>query len=212
MKQAVFLDRDGTINRDVGYLSNPDQLELIPGSAEAIRILNSAEFSVVIISNQAGIAKGLIQEGQLPEIQKVLLAMLQNEDAKVDGFYYCPHHPEGSVKKFSCSCQCRKPAPGLLLKASEEMDIDLSRSYVVGDKMSDVQLAHNVGAVGIMVLTGHGRKEQRGYPPTIKPPDYTCNDLYDAVRCIIKKESGEWAKKGIKAQRSKGKTGSGQEG
>lgn len=186
MKTTVFIDRDGTINRDVGYLNHPNQLELIPGAAAAISNLNRAGLLVVVVSNQAGIAKGFIQEKQVPAIHEAFLEILSQEGARIDGFYYCPHHPQGLVKKYTCSCICRKPAPGLLLRASEEMNIDLARSYVVGDKVSDMQLAHNVGATAVMVLTGHGRRHQSNYPADCHRPHYTCNDLYDAVQWILK--------------------------
>jgi D-glycero-D-manno-heptose 1,7-bisphosphate phosphatase len=186
MKTTVFIDRDGTINRDVGYLTHPNQLELIPRAAAAISNLNRAGLLVVVVSNQAGIAKGFIQEKQVPAIHEVFLEILSQEGARIDGFYYCPHHPQGLVKKYTCSCICRKPAPGLLLRASEEMHIDLARSYVVGDKVSDMQLAHNVGATAVMVLTGHGRRHQSNYPADCHRPHYTCNDLYDAVQWILK--------------------------
>ena len=189
MKKTVFLDRDGTINQDIGYLNHPDQLELIPRAADAIRLLNDAGFLVVVITNQAGVAKGLIPEEQLPAIQEAFFSLLQKEGAEIDGYYFCPHYPEGSVEKYTCSCECRKPAPGLLLKASEDMDIDFKRSYVVGDKVSDVQLAHNVGATGVLVLTGYGRDELNRYPEDYAPSHYTCNDLYDAVQWILKQNN-----------------------
>ncbi len=186
MKAPVFLDRDGTINQDVGYIHDSDQFELIPGSAEAIRALNAQGFPVVVISNQAGIAKGIIKEDRMPELHEAFLHMLDKEGAKIDGFYYCPHHPEGTVANYRCVCSCRKPEPGLLQKASHELHLDLPRSYVVGDKISDIQLAHNVGAVAIMVLTGHGLNEQNSYPEGIAPPHFTCKNLLEAVQWIIK--------------------------
>ncbi len=186
MRPAIFLDRDGTINQDVGYLNHPDQLELIPGAARALKILNSAGFPIVIITNQAGVAKGLIAEEQLPAIKEAFFEILEKQGLKVDGYYYCPHHPGGSVEKYAQKCECRKPAPGLLLKASRDLNIDLKRSYVVGDKASDVQLAHNVGATGIMVLTGHGREDLRTYPEDYALPHHTCKDLYEAVQWILR--------------------------
>ncbi len=188
MKRAVFLDRDGTINYDVGYLNHPDQLEFIPGAVEAIRMLREAGFSIVVITNQAGIAKGLIPEEQLPKINAAFSRMLDEVDAACDGLYYCPHHPEGKVEDYARACDCRKPAPGMLLQAAEDLDIDLVRSYVVGDKSSDVQLGHNVGATAVMVLTGHGRDEQKQYPADYTPPHYTCNTLYEAAQWILEQE------------------------
>ena len=130
--------------------SHPDQLELIPGAAEAIRALNNSGFTVVVISNQAGIAKGLIQEDKLPEIQNKFIKMLEEKGAKIDGFYYCPHHPEGSVKKHAGLCNCRKPEPDFCSELQKIWTLIFPKHMLCGDKLTDVQLAHNVGAVGIM--------------------------------------------------------------
>jgi len=184
-KKAVFLDRDGTVNREVHYLSHPDQLELLEGAAASIALLNQAGFLVVVITNQAGVAKGFIRDDALPLIRDAFMGLLENQGACIDGYYQCPHHPEGTVKEYTRTCDCRKPAPGLLFQASRDLDIDLSRSYVVGDKLSDVMLAQHVGATGIMVLTGHGRNELGSYPETVPPPDYTGRDIYDAVQWIL---------------------------
>ncbi len=185
MKPAVFLDRDGTINRDVGYVNHPDQLELIPRSAEAIRMLNNAEHPVVVITNQAGIAKGIFREEDLPTVHEAFVQMLAGEGARIDGFYFCPHHPAGTVEKFTRTCACRKPAPGLLHQAGRDMNIELSQAWVVGDKASDVQLAHNVGATAVMVLTGHGSSQWREYPSACTAPHHVCNNLYEATQWIL---------------------------
>ena len=184
--QAVFLDRDGTINTEVGYLNHPDQLELIPGSALAIKLLNEAGFKTVVITNQAGIAKGLLQENQLPEIHRRLSALLDKEGARIDRFYYCPHHPEAVVEQYRMECQCRKPLPGMVLQAANELGIDATRSYVIGDKSCDIELAHNVGARAIMVMTGYGPVElSRLREAQLTLPHFTAADLYDAVQCIL---------------------------
>lgn len=184
--QAVFLDRDGTINTEVGYLNHPDQLELIPRSALAIKLLNEAGFKTVVITNQAGIAKGLLQENQLPEIHRRLSALLDKEGARIDRFYYCPHHPEAVVEQYRMECQCRKPFPGMVLQAANELGIDATRSYVIGDKSCDIELAHNVGARAIMVLTGYGPVElNRLREAQLAPPHFTAADLYDAVQYIL---------------------------
>jgi len=184
--QAVFLDRDGTINTEVGYLNHPDQLELIPRSALAIKLLNEAGFKTVVITNQAGIAKGLLQETLLPEIHQRLSMLLDKEGARIDRFYYCPHHPEAAVEQYRIDCQCRKPFPGLVLQAAAELGIDATRSYVIGDKSCDIELAHNVGARAIMVMTGYGPVElNRLREAHLAPPHFTAADLYDAVQCIL---------------------------
>ena len=184
--QAVFLDRDGTINTEVGYLNHPDQLELIPRSALAIKLLNEAGFKTVVITNQAGIAKGLLQETLLPEIHLRLSALLDKEGARIDRFYYCPHHPEAVVEQYRMECQCRKPLPGMVLQAANELGIDAMRSYVIGDKSCDIELAHNVGARAIMVMTGYGAVElNRHREAQLALPHFTAADLYDAVQYIL---------------------------
>ncbi len=185
MKRAVFLDRDGTINTDVEYLNSPSQLEIIDGAPNAIKSLNEAGFCVVVVTNQSGIARGLIDEDSIPEIHDAMVRMLGQKGAFIDGFYYCPHHPEGIVEKYRCVCRCRKPEPGLVLRAAADFNIDLCQSYVVGDKVSDIQLAHNAGSIGIMVLTGHGRSEMTSYPETVSRPHKVCRDLSAAASWIL---------------------------
>ncbi len=188
MKPAVFLDRDGTINVDVGYLSHPDQFTFLPRALKALHLLRDSDLPLIIITNQAGVARGLIPPERLPVIQKVFLRMLRTNGIPIAGYYSCPHHPEGILPEYCCECECRKPAPGLLLQAARELNIDVQRSYVVGDKASDVQLAHNAGATGILVLTGEGRKYQQTYPPEYTPPHAICRNLYEAAEWIIASE------------------------
>jgi len=183
MNKAVFLDRDGTINKDVNYLNHPDQVELIAGSAEAVKLLNDNGFMVVVITNQSGVARGIIDEEKLPLIKDRLRSLLKESGAKIDGYYYCPHYPEGKIKKYAIKCDCRKPQPGMLKSAAEDLDIDLGKSYVVGDKICDVELGRNGGAVAIMVKTGYGAAEAAKCDPS---PDYTAEDLLDAAKWIIK--------------------------
>ncbi len=183
---AVFLDRDGTINTDIGYLNHPDQVELIPRAGAAIRLLNAAGFKTIVITNQAGIARGLIQEQRVPDIHQKLVNLLKEDGARIDGFYYCPHHPEGVIEKYRIECQCRKPLPGMVRRAVNDFGIDLSCSFVIGDKSCDVELAHTVGAKAIMVMTGYGRIEfDRHTQAMLTPPDHTAADLYDAVQWIL---------------------------
>jgi len=185
MKPAVFLDRDGTINVDVGYLCHPDQLTFLPLALEALQLLRDNDLMLVIITNQAGVARGLIPPERLPVIQKAFLRMMRTNGIDIAGYYSCPHHPECILPEYSSVCECRKPAPGLVLQAARELDIDVQNSYVVGDKASDVQLAHNAGATGILVLTGEGRKYQQTYPPEYTPPHAICHNLNEAADWII---------------------------
>ena len=156
-RRAVFLDRDGTLNVEKEYLHRAEDWEWIPGAIEAIRLLNQAGFVVIVTTNQSGVARGVYSEQAVRELHASVDRWLAAEGAHVDGYYYCPHHPQyGSVR----DCDCRKPAPGLLLAAAREHDIDLKNSYVVGDKASDVGAALAVGATPILVATGYGKAER----------------------------------------------------
>ncbi len=173
---AVFLDRDGTINEDTGYIDSPERLSIIAGVSPAIKRLNSKGFKVIIITNQSGIARGYFSKDALDAINKRLLEVLKKQGAHLDGIYYCPHHPDDN-------CECRKPKTGMLEKAKEDLHIDFNQSYVVGDKVSDVEIARNIGGKGILVLTGSGKDEKE---KLIHQPAYIADDLKDAVEWIIK--------------------------
>ncbi|RJQ33027.1 MAG: HAD family hydrolase [Actinobacteria bacterium] len=150
--KAVFLDRDNTIIEDEeGYLSNPNKVKLLPGAAGAIKKLNGAGFKVIIVSNQSGIGRGLITEEQLGQVNQKMLELLAEEGAKIDAIYYCPHHPEADIEKYRMICPDRKPAPGMLIKAAVEHNIDLSKSYCVGDSERDIQAGKNAGCSTLMI-------------------------------------------------------------
>lgn len=183
MKKAVFLDRDGTINKEVNYLNHPDQIELISGAAEGIKLLNENGFTVVVITNQSGVARGIIEEKKIPLIKERLCRLLEERGAKIDGYYYCPHYPDGKIEKYAVKCDCRKPEPGLVWKAVGDLDIEIKGSYVVGDKTCDIALGNNIGAVSIMVKTGYGESEAEYYESS---PDYTVDNLLAAAQWIIK--------------------------
>jgi len=154
VRPAVFLDRDGTMVEDPGHLGDPDGVVVLEGVPEAIRTLAEAGFAPVVISNQAGVARGLFTEEAVVAVNERVAEILAESDAKVEGWYWCPHHPD-----FTGPCDCRKPAPGLLLRAARELGLDLSRSWLVGDHGSDVEAARRAGVRPVMVLTGHGREE-----------------------------------------------------
>jgi D-glycero-D-manno-heptose 1,7-bisphosphate phosphatase len=153
---AFFLDRDGVIVEEVQYLAQPEQLRLLPGAATAIARLNRAGVPVVVITNQAGVAHGYFPEERVAEVHRRLDEMLAAEGARVDGYYYCPHHPTAEVAAYRAACVCRKPATGMLERAAEELRLDLRQSYVVGDKLSDIQAGLNAGCRPILVCTGYG--------------------------------------------------------
>ena len=183
---AVFIDRDGTISEEVGYLNHVDRLKLIKFTSRAIKLLNKKGLKTVVVTNQAGVARGYFSEELIHETHEKLKKLLSKSGAYLDGIYYCPHHPEGKSKRYRKNCNCRKPNPGMIKRASDELNIDISSSYVVGDKISDISLAHNVKAKGILVLTGFGKGELEYYKNNGSKPDYVADDLYDAVKWIIK--------------------------
>lgn len=160
MKRAVFLDRDGTLIEESGYLDRLERLVFFPFSVDAVRVLNRAGFAIVIVTNQAGIARGIVKEAFVGEAHRHIADRLEAGGAKIDGFYYCPHYPTGVVEKYRATCDCRKPQPGLLRRAAKDLDLDLERSFVVGDRWHDLAAGQAVGARGVLVRTGLGHKEE----------------------------------------------------
>lgn len=175
-KRAVYLDRDGTINEDADYLSDPDGLVMIDGAAASIKRLNDAGVPVIVISNQSGVGRGYFSEEAVEAVNERLESLLGAEGARLDGVYYCAHSPEED-------CGCRKPRTGLAERAAKEHGIDNSSSYVVGDKASDMGLAANIGARGVLVLTGKGAEERKKLSVC---PDFVADDITGAVEWIMK--------------------------
>jgi len=155
-KKAIFLDRDGVINKEVSYLSNPDDFEFIDGSVEALRILKQKHFLLIVITNQAGIARGFFTEETLKLIHNKMIRILKQNKVELNDIYYCPHHPE-----FTGPCDCRKPNPGMILKAKLKYNIDLSNSYMVGDTLNDIETGKAARCKTVLVLTGYGKEEQK---------------------------------------------------
>ncbi len=177
-KRAVFLDRDGTIVRGAEYLRTPEELELLPNAARAIKRFNEGGYLTVIVTNQSGIARGFFTEERLAEVHNRLLDMLSKEGARIDAIYYCPHLAEGTVEAYSIDCQCRKPRAGMLKRAAGEHDIDLSTSIMIGDTPADVMAGKAAGCRTVLVQT-HGN----GFDMP-EDPDYTAKDLMDAVALL----------------------------
>jgi len=188
-RPAVFLDRDGTIVREADYMRSVSQLRLLPGAAEAIRRLNEAGFAIVVTTNQSGIARGLLTEADLAEIHAALTNRLARRGARLDGIYYCPHHPQAALPAYRKRCRCRKPAPGLLLRAARELGLDLSRSFAVGDSRRDVEAGKRAGCSTILVRTGYGA-EAAGAPGGESTPDHVADSLAHAVPWILERMSG----------------------
>jgi len=155
---ALFLDRDGVLIEEVEYLARPEQVRLISGAAAAVRRANDAGLKVVVVSNQSGVARGRFPEAVLPEVHRVISAkLLEEAGAVIDAFYYCPHHPTEGLGSFRIDCECRKPKPGMLLAAANELIIDLSKSWMVGDRLTDLRAGAAAGCRTILVQTGYGR-------------------------------------------------------
>lgn len=178
---AVFLDRDGTINLDKGYFYLPEEFEFEQGSVEAIRLLNQAGYKVFVISNQSGIARGCFTEAQVDHLHQWMNEELAKSDAHIDAFYYCPHHAELGVGSYKKICDCRKPAPGLLLKAGREWNIDMKHSYMVGDHNSDIGAGTAAGVQPFFVRTGHGKQEEKLLASNV----LRANNLYEVVKKYI---------------------------
>ncbi len=157
-RPAVFLDRDGTIIREVNYLADPSQVELLAGAAEAIAQWNAAGVPVIVVTNQAGVARGYFAEERIAEVHRRLDVLLAEHHARIDGYYVCPHHPTAGESPYRCDCTCRKPLPGMLIQAAAEHDLDLPRSAMVGDKISDLQAGAAAGCATILVRTGYGEE------------------------------------------------------
>lgn len=163
-KPAIFIDRDGTLNLEKNYLHRWQDWEWIPGAVEAIKRFNAAGYLVIVISNQAGVARGMYSESDIDALHRQVDADLQYQGGRIDAYYYCPHHPEhGAVR----DCECRKPEPGMLLQAADEHQLDLAHSYMIGDKVSDVEAGLNADVTPILVETGYGAEERMELPPNV---------------------------------------------
>ena len=180
-RAAVFLDRDGTINVEKEYLHRPEEFEFVPGAPEAIRLLNDAGFLVIVVTNQSGVARGYYDEAAVHRLHRFVDNELATSGASVDAYYLCPHHPRHGIGPYRTDCACRKPLPGMLIAAAEDLDIDLARSWIIGDKGSDVEAGRAAGCRPILVSTGYGAAEA-----SLAGPDVTvCADILAAVRVIL---------------------------
>ncbi|MEK7195071.1 MAG: HAD-IIIA family hydrolase [Patescibacteria group bacterium] len=180
--RAVFLDRDGTINKEVNLLRSVRQLRILPGVARAIRDLNKLGFLVVVVTNQAVVARGWVKEREIDRVHAVLIDRLKQRGAKLDAIYYCPHHPRADLKKYRVRCRCRKPNVGMIKKAVRKFGINLRKSFIVGDHTWDILTGKRSGLKTILVKTGYGGKDGRY---EVKP-DFVVKNLPEAVG-IIKK-------------------------
>jgi D-glycero-D-manno-heptose 1,7-bisphosphate phosphatase len=189
-RRAVFLDRDGTLSVDVGYPGRWSQTRLFPRSAEAVRRLNEAGFVTVVVTNQSGVGRGYYSEDELRELHAGLAADLAGRGARIDAVYHCPHFDLSADPRFRGPCGCRKPATGLALRAAADLDLDLGRSYMVGDKAEDVRFGLAMGAVPVLVLTGYGLASRRRLEALGVAPAAVAADLGAAVDWILARELG----------------------
>ena len=184
MTPAVFLDRDGTILEELGYLTPASQPRIYPWSIDAVRLLKRAGFAIVVVTNQGGIARGLYSSKFVEDTHQALAARFAAGGAPIDAWHYCPHHPEALTAEFMGPCACRKPEPGMVRDAARVLDLDLTRAWVIGDQWRDIQMGHAVGARTILVRSGHGRDQEAHWPRDIAAPTAICDNLIAAVAVV----------------------------
>ena len=191
LKPAVFLDRDGVIIEDSHYLGDATSVRLVPGAAETIAVLNRAGWTIVIVTNQSGVARGLFALDAVTAVHDQLTELLYGYGAKIDSYYFCPHHPSVGERPYRQDCDCRKPRPGLLKRAEAELGIDLGRSWVVGDRHGDLELAFRAGAKAALVKSGYGLGELQHHASRwSRPPDLVAEHLLEAVERILASPGG----------------------
>jgi D-glycero-D-manno-heptose 1,7-bisphosphate phosphatase len=180
-RPAVFIDRDGTLIREKNYLSKIKDVQLIKGAVEAVKLLKSSGYKVIVLTNQSGIGRGYFTEPELLKVHAFLVKLLKKKGVILDGIYYCPHHPDAD-------CSCRKPKTGMVIKAKRKLNLDLESSYTIGDHKGDFLLGQNMGGKGIFVLTGHGKHELKKIKaePEKYIPDHISSNILSAAKWIIK--------------------------
>lgn len=183
-RRAVFFDRDGTLNVEVGHLRRLDHFEMYPFASRAVKQVNEAGLLAIVITNQSGVARGFFPEAHVHSANAKLITHLEAGGARIDRIYYCPHHPEGPVEQFMQACNCRKPAPGMLEQAAADFGIALEESFVVGDRFVDVEAGLRAGASPVLVLTGAGVEELTTHR-TARQPHHVADDVEAAVAWIL---------------------------
>ena len=185
-RPAVFLDRDGTLIEERGFLDRLDNLQIFPWTADAVRLLNRAGFVTVVVTNQSAIARGMIDEPFLAQVHREIDARLG--EARLDAYYFCPHHVESKIEEYRVACDCRKPKPGMIARACRDLDLDPARSFMVGDRWLDVACGRAAGVRSILVRTGQGAQEEERSPAPV-PADAILNNLMEAVGWILRSSS-----------------------
>lgn len=186
MRRAVFIDRDGTISEEVGYINHPSRFHVFPYAAAAIKYLNEHGWLAIVVTNQAGVARGYFSEAMIQTVHADMTQELERGGARLDAIYYCAHHPSIGEPPYRVDCDCRKPKPGLISRAADDFEIDLAQSWMVGDRYSDVELARNAGLKSMFVMSGYGRGEwEHQRASWTKQPDQVAENLLEAVRVIV---------------------------
>src|SRR4030095_11771520 len=186
-RPAVFIDRDGTISEEVGYINHPSRFQLYPYSTEAIKLLNEHGWLAIVVTNQAGVARGYFSEDVVKEVHREMNRKMDESSARLDAIYYCAHHPTIGDPPYRLDCDCRKPKAGLVQRAAQDFAIDLGPSWMIGDRYSDIELARNAGLRSAFVLSGYGRGEWEYQRQNWKhQPDLVSDDLLAAVKEILR--------------------------
>ena len=186
MKRAVFIDRDGTLSEEVGYINHPERFRLFPYAAEAIRRLNENGWLAIVTTNQAGVARGYFSEEMIETVHNGMKDKLAIDGARLDAIYYCAHHPSVGDPPYRVDCDCRKPKPGLITRAAADFEIDLKNSWMVGDRYGDIQMARNAGVKSAFVLSGYGRGEwEHQRQSWTEQPDMVAENLLQVVLNIV---------------------------
>lgn len=185
MNKAIFLDRDGTIIEEKGYICSLGQSEIFPFTAEAVRLMNENFFKVIGITNQSAIARGICTREQVETIHQEVIHTLAKQGAKIDGFYYCPYHEQGVIPGYRKKSDWRKPAPGMILQAAADFNIDLSQSYMMGDDLIDIETGKNAGCRTVLVLTGKGRQTRERLAGLNIQPDLITENILTAIKKLL---------------------------
>jgi D-glycero-D-manno-heptose 1,7-bisphosphate phosphatase len=186
---SVFMDRDGTINVEVYHLRRVEEMRLLPRAGEAIRLMNDASLKTVVVTNQSAVGRGLLPEFELARIHAKMCDELRREGGIIDAIYSCPHHPTAALGRFRVDCGCRKPKPGSLYRAARDLGIDLERSFMVGDKISDLEAGQAAGCTTILVQTGYGKDSKRHLRDGYCQPDHVAANILEAANWILAQTS-----------------------
>ena len=189
ISKAVFLDKDGTLIEDIPYNVNPDLICLSPGALEALRLLQDKGYQLIVVSNQSGVARGYFKEQDLRPVEDRIRELLFSVGIHLSGFYYCPHHPEGTVSKYAVECFCRKPQPGMIYRAAIEHGINLAASWMVGDILNDIEAGHRAGCQTVLIDNGH---ETEWKVTPLRQPEFIVKDLMGAAQAITSEILFEW--------------------